>query len=93
MTQTTIPDDWTGIPAAVEEIIKNRIVHTRGAAARGKSVILTDIKRPFRFREFSTEVGIDNGQAWRYIRGGVIPEGAARESIIKWVKKNRKRAK
>lgn len=93
MSNPTTLDDWNGIPEEVEKIIASRIVHTRGAAIRGKSAILTDIKRPFRFIEFSKEIGIDNAQAHRYIRQGVVPEGDARGKIIAWCKKNRRRVK
>lgn len=93
MTTNTIPDDWTGIPAEVETLIAGRTVRTRGAVLRGKSAVVTDITRPMRFIEFSREVGIDNAQAHRYIRQGVVPEGGARALILSWVKKNRKRAK
>lgn len=93
MSNPTTLDDWNDIPAEVEKIIASRIVHTRGAAIRGKSAVMTEVTRPFRFIEFSREVGIDNAQAHRYIRQGVIPDGPARKAIIKWCEKNRKHAK
>lgn len=93
MTNTTIPDNWSGIPEEVEAIIASRTVRIRSKILQGKSVVRSTRERPMQFAEFAREVSIDPAQADRYIRRGVVPSGPARAKILAWVKKNRKRVK
>lgn len=90
MTNTTIPDDWTGIPEEVEKIIASRTV--KKTSNFGKTAI-REVTRPFRFIEFSREVGLTNSRAHAYVKQGVNPTPAARKAIISWCKKNRRKGK
>lgn len=90
MTNTTIPDDWTGIPEEVEKIIASRRVTKERTSTNGDSVIHTTSTRPMRFIQFAREVDLTLQNAHRYIRQGKIPTEAAKNAIIAWVRIHRK---
>jgi hypothetical protein len=89
MTNTTISDDWTGIPEEVEKIIASRTVKTQHVIG----AVVTDVTRPFKFVDFVRESGITYRRAHSYIRQSIIPSSSAKRAIISWCKKNRRKGK
>lgn len=84
MPQVQISKQWEDIPPLVEKIIAAREVKSN--IQRGATLI--SVSRPFRFREFSTEIKVENAAAYRWIRGGVTPSKENQSKIIAWCKKH-----
>lgn len=84
-----LSDKWEDIPPLVEAIIGARsVTKEKKVKMRGGSISAWETTRPFRFIEFAAEVGLDNGRAHRYIRGGLVPKEPMRKKIYAWCKKH-----
>ncbi len=85
---------WTKLPPLVESIIKARSIAVESPHyIDGKKVGMVKRERSMRFREFAAEIKMDNAQAWRYVRGGVIPNESAQNKIAAWCKRHAKHLK
>lgn len=90
--QKTSPD-WTETITLVEKIIAARSVMTKETTKANGVTRVTETTRPMRFREFSTEIGVGNPLAYRWIRGGIMPSEKRRAVIAAWCKKHAKHLK
>lgn len=73
----------------VEAILGARSVSkTTTVIVNGGRAKTINEERPMRFVEFSAEVGLDNARAYRYIRGGIVPETKTHQKIFAWCKKH-----
>lgn len=83
-TKTQLP--WTDIRKRVVKLLCTLTVTTEKRI--GGSI--TKEERPMRFREFSTQLGFDNGQVHHAIRNGKTPSAPLEAAVREWVIKQEK---